>query len=175
MFFELIGTLVAGVGAAGVVMLLGRLTGGRLPRWSMPVGAGLAMLSMAIWNEYTWFDRTRATLPDGVQVTATVQSRAAYRPWTYVVPFVHRFAAVDMATMRRHDAAPDMRLVTTVLMSRWGQPVQVPVVYDCAAARRAGGDIPFQLGDDGAIIAANWQALPVDDPALRLVCDGGDG
>lgn len=173
MFFELVATLVAGVGAAGVVMLLNRTSGGRLPRWAMPVGAGLAMIAMAIWNEYTWFDRTVATLPEGVEVISTVESRSFYRPWTYAVPFVQRFAAVDTATLRQHEAAPDMRVASMLLMSRWSQPMQLPVVYDCAENRRAGGDVPFELGADGSVTASNWQDVPDGDPALRAVCNGG--
>lgn len=173
MFFELVATLVAGVGAAGVVMLLNRITGGRLPRWAMPIGAGAAMIGMAIWNEYTWFDRTVATLPDGVEVISTIENRSFYRPWTYVVPFVQRFAAVDAAAVRRHEAAPDMRVTSMVLMSRWSQPLQLPVVYDCAENRRAGGDVPFELGDDGTVTASNWQDVAPDDTALQAVCDGG--
>ena len=33
MFVELIAAFVAGIAAAGVVMLVNRLLGGRLPRW----------------------------------------------------------------------------------------------------------------------------------------------
>lgn len=171
MFFELVATLVAGVGAAGVVMLLNRISGGRLPRWAMPIGAGGAMIVMAIWNEYTWFDRTVATLPEGVEVVSTVESKSFYRPWTYVVPFVQRFAAVDVAAVRRHENAPDMRVTNMVFMARWSQPGQTPVVFDCANNRRAGGDVPFELGDDGTVTASNWQDLSATDPALQAVCN----
>ena len=33
MFFELIAVLVAGAGGAGLLLLVSRLSGGRLPRW----------------------------------------------------------------------------------------------------------------------------------------------
>ena len=57
MFWELIAVFVAGFAGAGAVMLLNRVTGGRLPRWLMPLGAGAAMLVATISSEYGWYGR----------------------------------------------------------------------------------------------------------------------
>ncbi len=37
MFFEMVATLVSGFAGAGVVLLLNKISGGRLPKWAMPV------------------------------------------------------------------------------------------------------------------------------------------
>ena len=58
MFVELIATIVAGIACAGLVMPLNISTGRRLPKWMMPVAAGLGMIGMTISNEYTWYART---------------------------------------------------------------------------------------------------------------------
>ena len=68
MFLELIATFAAGAGAAGLVLVLNLMTGGRLPRWAMPVAAGLAMLGVAISNEASWGARTAQGLPEGLVV-----------------------------------------------------------------------------------------------------------
>ena len=110
MLFELIAAIVAGFAGAGVILMANKLLGGRLPRWLTPAGAGLAMLAMAIVNEYGWYPRTVGGLPEGLEVATTAEDRAIYRPWTYVVPFVTRFLAVDTATMRTNDALPGQRI-----------------------------------------------------------------
>ena len=90
MFFELIATITIGVGAAGVAMLARRLSGRRLPGWVTPVTAGAAMIGFVLWAEYSWYGRTVAALPDGVEVATANESRQVYRPWTYVAPLTDR-------------------------------------------------------------------------------------
>ena len=41
MFIELIAVIFAGLACAGMAMLLNRVTGGRLPRWIVPVAAAV--------------------------------------------------------------------------------------------------------------------------------------
>lgn len=110
MFLELIAVIFAGIAVAGVVMLVNNVTGARLPRWLAPVVAGLVMIGVTVTSEYSWYSRTLASLPEGLVVADTVESRSFYRPWTYVVPLSERFVAVDLATMRSHAKQPDHRL-----------------------------------------------------------------
>ena len=98
MFFELISTIVAGVAAGLFVWAVNRTLKGRFPKWLVPVAAGAAMLLATISSEYGWYDRTVATMPEGMVVAQTVEERTFYRPWTYMRPFVSRFVAVDLAT-----------------------------------------------------------------------------
>ncbi|MYF88370.1 MAG: hypothetical protein F4186_02705, partial [Boseongicola sp. SB0676_bin_33] len=86
MLLELMAAFAAGLGAAGLVLMANFMTGGRLPRWSMPVAAGGAMIGMAISSEMTWAARTADGLPEGVAVAETVSASVWYRPWTYVWP-----------------------------------------------------------------------------------------
>jgi len=48
MFWHLIAAIVAGVAGAGIGLLLRSLTRKRLPKWIIPVCAGLGMLSYTI-------------------------------------------------------------------------------------------------------------------------------
>ena len=119
MFLELLATIFAGLAAAGVALLLNRVLRGRLPRWIAPVAAGAAMLATTISSEYGWFGRTTAALPAEFQVIETVESRAAWRPWTYVAPFTGRFVALDSASVRSSAALPDQRLADLWFFGRW--------------------------------------------------------
>ncbi|MGP1395749.1 MAG: hypothetical protein ACTS3R_09585 [Inquilinaceae bacterium] len=171
MVFELIAVIVAGFAAAGVVLMVNHLTGGRLPRWLTPVGAGAAMLAMTIYSEYAWFDRTRSALPGDVVVARTVEDRAVYRPWTYAVPYVDRFIAVDRASIRRNDAAPGQIMVDLLVFGRWAPVRRVPVLMDCDTPRRADLVDEVQFDADGRVTNADWRALDSDDQVFRTVCE----
>lgn len=173
MFWELVATLVAGVAAAGLVLALGKLTGGRLPRWVMPVAAGAAMIAMAIYNEYGWYPRTEANLPDGLEIVETVENRVWYRPWTYAAPYVERFVAVDRLSVQTHEAVPEHRLADVYLFGRWAPVHRLPVLADCAGWRRAALTDGFAFEDDGSVTGADWADVPEDDAIVTALCGAG--
>jgi hypothetical protein len=172
MLFELFATVVSGFAAAGIVLILRRLTGERLPKWLMPAAAGSAMLAFTIWSEYSWFARTSALLPAGFVLVSQTENSAPWRPWTYIKPMTDRFAAVDTSSIRTNDAVPDMRLVETYYWGRWAPLNRLTVVVDCAGLRRAPIIEGVSLADDGAILGAEWIGVPTDDPTLIAVCGG---
>lgn len=163
MFLELIATIFAGLAAAGVALLLNRVLGGRLPRWIAPVVAGAAMLGTTITSEYGWFGRTTAGLPTGFEVIETVDSRAAWRPWTYIAPFTGRFVALDTASVRTSDALPDQRLADLWFFGRWSPVRQLEIRVDCARGARA-------LPGDGAGSGVVWQEVGGADTIVSAVC-----
>ena len=171
MFIELIATVFAGIACAGIALILNIATGRRLPKWILPVAAGLGMIGMTISNEYTWFDRTAERLPDGVQIALTVQEQSWLRPWTKVFPYTKRFVAVDTATARKNENLPNQRLVDLYFFGRWSPVNQAPMLFDCAAARSALLIDGAGFSGDGTVIDADWQAMPAGDPILKLVCE----
>jgi hypothetical protein len=170
MLFELIATVTAAVGVAGVAVLLRWLTGGRLGRWIVPVSAGAAMLAVTIANEYTWYERTRDGLPEGVEVASTSQVQVFYRPWTYLFPYVDRFAAVDRASIRTHPDRPARRIVKLLFYGRWSQPRQMTVVVDCKRQLRAPLTAGARFGPDGGIANVDWRKVAANDPVQRTSC-----
>ncbi len=170
MFLELIGTIFAGFAFAGIVMVLNKLTGGLLPRWATPVAAGLGMIGMTIASEYSWYDRTRDTLPDSLAVIQEVESRAFYRPWTYAVPFVDRFAAIDTVSVKTNDQVPDQRLVDLYFFGRWSPVSKLPVAVNCAEYRRASLADGAEFGDDGQLLNADWITAETGDPIIEATC-----
>lgn len=171
MFLELIATVFAGIAMAGLVMLLNRTTGGRLPKWAMPVGAGLAMIAATISNEYSWHGRNVESLPEGMQVIQTVEKRAFYQPWTYVAPYVHRFIALDTANLQSNANLPDQYLADLYLYGRWMAVEKLSVLIDCEQRRRAPLMDDVQFGADGRVENAEWFAAPEDDPIVNAVCE----
>ncbi len=171
MLFELIGTIVAGAAVALLVWALNRTLKGRLPKWLIPASAGAAMLLATISSEYSWFDRTAATMPEGMVVAQAIEEQAFYRPWTYAAPFVSRFVAVDQATTRTHPNQPDQRLVDLVFYGRWARTAKVPMLFDCANARRADVLDGIDFGADGTVLNADWRNVDATDPILIKACE----
>lgn len=170
MFVELIATIFAGIACAGVVMLLNLLTGRRLPKWLMPVAAGAGMIGMTVLNEYTWYERTAERLPEGVEIASTVEEQSWLRPWTQIWPYTKRFVAVDTGTARRNDKLPDQRLADLYFFGRWSPVNQAPMLFDCAGTRSALLIDGAEFAEDGTVTNADWEAMPKDDPILKLLC-----
>lgn len=171
MFLELIATFVFGFAAAGVVLLVNWMTGRRLPRWLMPVAAGAAMIGFAIWSEYNWYPRTAGQLPEEVVIVSTNESRAIYRPWTYVVPYIDRFSAIDTSRALTNEAQPGQVIVPMIFLGRWAPGSEIPVIVDCSGSRRAELADGISFDDSGAVAGARWIEVDETDPLLRAACD----
>lgn len=163
MFLELIAVFVAGFFGAGIMMLLNWISGRRLPRWFVPLGAGSAMLIAAIASEYSWYGRAVDNLPDGLSVAQTVESRAIWRPWTYIYPLTDRFVAADTANPLKNTEQDGLYLVNLYFYGRWRTNQVVQVMVDCAGLRRAD---PV-LGDGSAPL---WRDVGPEDPIVKTVC-----
>ncbi|WP_372604173.1 hypothetical protein [Actibacterium sp.] len=168
MFLELIATVAAGMGAAGVMMLLNRLAGGRLPRWMLPAAAGLAMIGFTMWSENTWAKRTAEAFPEGVVVVREVGSKIMWKPWTYAKPQVTRLMAVDLASVQRNPAAPDVRLFNMYLYGRWRAPSMVPQFVNCALPALANVS-EAALADP--VANADWMPITTDDKLYEVLCN----
>lgn len=94
MFWELIATVLSGFLLAGIALSF-RLPFKKLPRWIVPVAAGIGMFGFQIYSEYTWFEHTKSRLPVGVSVVAAHDEPAFYKPWSYVKAPILRFVAVE--------------------------------------------------------------------------------
>ncbi len=171
MFLELIGTVFAGLATAGVVMLLIWFTGGRLPRWTAPVAAGLAMIAMTITSEYGWYGRTKEGLPEGVVVIETVENRSFYRPWTMVSPYVDRFAALDEASLRQNPDVPGQTMADLYFFGRWAPVSKMSILVDCNGLRRASLTDGATYDARGAVTDADWVSVTADDTVLVAVCE----
>lgn len=163
MFLELIAVFVAGFAGAGLMLLLARITGNRLPRWIIPLGAGAAMMATAISNEYSWYSRTASNLPEGLVVADTVQSSALWRPWSLVFPMTTRFVAVDTSALRPNSQTEGLYMADLYFFGRWQTVQAVEVMADCPGGRRADP----ALGDGSPPV---WRAVGPQDPILRAVC-----
>ncbi|MEM0923615.1 MAG: hypothetical protein AAGF44_04255 [Pseudomonadota bacterium] len=170
MLIEFIAATAAAFVGAGSAMLLRHLSGGRLPRILIPVAAAIGMFGFTIWGEYSWYDRTAQSLPEGIVVVRAQPEPSSFRPWTYLKPYTSRFMAVDTQAIRTNQAVPDQRLAEVIVFARLEPVRTIPLLVDCQAKRRADIVDGMNFGESGTITNADWQDMEAEDPLLRAIC-----
>ncbi len=170
MGLELIAALIAGFTIGGLAWIIRRWTGERLPKWSVPLAAGLGLIAFTVWSEYDWFGRVSAQLPDGVEVVWAEPQSMPLRPWTFARPIVTQFVAFDTRETIRHPLRDE--LVTGKLYSfrRWGGSQTALVVVDCAAGRQVMVTDTVQIDDDGILTGGDWATPLSGDTTQQVAC-----
>lgn len=170
MAYELVGAIVAAIGAAGVLMLLNRLLGRRLPGWVVPAGAGLALVAVTIVLEYGWYSRVTNGLPDGVKVVWEDRTPQPLRPWTFAVPMATRVIAADGRQVMRHPANPDLRMLTIYRFARWRPTEEGVMLVDCRAGRQVMVTEGVSVSDTGELQGADWVPSGDDSGFQKAAC-----
>ena len=129
------------------------------------------MITATVSNEYTWFSRTVDNLPEGFRVAQSVEKKSFYQPWTYAIPYVERFVAIDEASLRTNDKVPDQRMLDLYFYGRWARPQKMPVLFDCAAGKMASLGEDTEFDDSGQVIGAQWVPSAADDPVQSAACE----
>ena len=141
-----------------------------MPRYLLPLIAGSVAIGYGIQAEYTWGSRTAGVLPDSFAVLREVEDRSVFAPWTWLVPKVVRFSAVDTAAIGRHPSHPDLRLVDVLLFERFHPVRRVPQLIDCAGERRADPGDGRAFTVDGLPEELVWRAFDEGDALPEAVC-----
>lgn len=173
MLFDFIAAAAAGFGIAGIAMLLRHLTRGLLPRWIVPLAAGVGMFGYAVWNEYSWFDRVTGAFAEGVEVVVAPTESQFYRPWTYIKPLTLRFVAWDGVNVLRSTEKPGLVQGDAVIVHRWQPTLRVRMGFDCVGGQQVTLVEGATLAPDGTLTNAQWQAAAANDPMQRVACQGG--
>src|SRR5690554_5296016 len=131
MFWQIIAVLCVGLGASGIVSGA-RVFCKKIPRWTAPAFAGLAMIGFQIYGEYTWYAHQQSILPEGVEVLGTIEEPALLRPWSMVVPQTTRFLAADNRSLVVNNVNSSLVRIRLYSFER-GKPAQTLfAVIDCA-------------------------------------------
>lgn len=172
MGLELLAAIVAAVACAGIALMLRKATRQRLPSWIVPAAAGLGLIGFTAWNEYSWFSRVSAALPDGVKVVWQDDAPQLLRPWTYVVPLTVRFLAMDTRNLAKHPGNADLVLTDVYAFARWRGVEQGVVVVDCAKASLVRLTTETKIDDAGVLTGGEWQPVAEGDATATLACGG---
>jgi hypothetical protein len=170
MFLGYVGAIAGGIGLAAILLVISKTFRLNLPRWMYPAAAGLGMLMLTIHIEYSWFSQVRSTLPAEVEIVETYDHSIFYQPWTYLVPRVNRFTAVDHSSARTNPEVENLVLVDVILMERFA-PARVATNFvNCETGERLLVDPDMELDENGMPVAGNWRSAGLDDPLIAATC-----
>lgn len=172
MLFILLGTFVAGIGAAGMVIVLYKFILNRpRPKGAVPIAAGCAMILLQIVLDYGWYSRATADFGNDVVVLQSAQGTSPLQPLSYIFPRTDRFLAIDKTSLQSNAALPGIKLATLFEAHKDGPTNTILQMIDCTGARRAdwAGALPTTAQDlDGS---AKWFDLSPSDPLIKAACN----
>ncbi len=167
MIWNLIATLVAGLGAAGIALILRSLSRQKLPKWIVPVFAGLGMLGYQIYTEYTWYDFKREQLPANAEVLDVRTDSMIWRPWTFLYPMTVSFTVVDADSIR-DTLVGDQRVVEFVLY-RFEKSYVDQVAHHAQLLNCATGEM-YALDASRKPVLNSREILEASSPVRARVC-----
>ena len=167
MIWNLVATVFAGLGAAGIALILRVLSRKKLPKWIIPVFAGLGMLSYQIYTEYTWYDFKRSQLPAGAEVVEVETDSMIWRPWTYLKPMAVGFTVIDTNTLSDTLVEGDrvMEFVRYRFEKSYVDQVRSHIqLLNCASLEMV------ELNEKRQPEMGSLQQLSSDDPLYQRLC-----
>lgn len=166
MIWDLIATIVCGLGAAGIALGIRALSGNRMPRWLIPVFAGLGMMGYQIHIEYIWFDHKASMLPDEAVVVSTEKNSAPWRPWSYVYPQVTAFTVLDTSSIRQDRANAN---IMQFYMYRFEKLISDPVTDQVYLLNCDSNEL-LPLDESRDPVVKSLRRLPASNPIVEEVC-----
>ena len=158
MFWEIIATASAGIGAAGIALIL-RFLLKKSPKWLVPVFAGLGVLGFQVYDEYTWASHTQSRLPKDSVVVAQIPHTAFYKPWSYIKPQVLQFVVADKAGVQSNHDNPHIKKVPLYFFQRRMKAYQHTILIDCQSQQQTSQDN-----------SNNWGELTYTKSIIKAVC-----
>ncbi|MCQ4325356.1 hypothetical protein CXK94_10700 [Stutzerimonas stutzeri] len=169
MFWHLIAAAAAAAAAAGIALLLRSLTRKRLPKWIVPVFAGLGMLAYAIHYEYTWFASTQARLPEGSLVVSSEKGGMLWRPWTMMYPMPLAYTVLDDANAQVQDT--EQGRVARFVLYRFEKSSLMSTVRSARYQLLCSEKAMFRLNEAGEAKAETLTRLEPASPLYQAICE----
>jgi hypothetical protein len=170
MFLGYIGAIAGGIGLAAMLLIVSKLFRLKLPRWMYPAVGGLGMILLTVHIEYSWYDQVRSNLPEEIEVVQTFDYSVFYQPWTYLIPRVNRFVAIDHTTARTNPDLENMVLVDVILMERFSPALIATNIINCQDGERVLLGDDTELDENGMPVNGDWTAAGLDDPLIAAAC-----
>ncbi len=115
----------------GPVWAISRYLRVDLPKFVLPMLAGISLLTFNAYMRYTWGDRTAAAFPPEVVVLKEYRFSSIFEPWTYLVPRVSHFIAADTTQTRTNEEHPEIIMGATVMMQEHQETLNMTVLVNC--------------------------------------------
>ncbi len=170
MFIHLLATLALGAVSAVFLWAIARTLKWKPPGYAYPVAVAAGMLGYAIYDEYSWYSRVANTLPPRLEVVRTYGTSLPYQPWTYAIPRVYRFDALDLGEARRNPADDSLVLVRLLRVTRNTSSKDVTLFVDCRARRYAEVKSDMKFDDRGLPLNPDWADLSSYPSLASRIC-----
>ncbi|PMR76616.1 hypothetical protein [Billgrantia endophytica] len=168
MIWHLVAAIFAGLGAAGIGLLLRLISGKRLPRWVIPAFAGLGMLGYQIHYEYSWLSHKQGQLPATAQVVSTEEGGAFWRPWTYFFPMTTAFSVVDRSSMVPREA--DDQLLVEFMLYRFEKDYVDRLTHQAFLMNCTSQEKLPLIGEERQPRFSALRSVDSDTPLYQAVC-----
>ncbi|HSH47234.1 MAG TPA: hypothetical protein VK991_01395 [Halomonas sp.] len=167
MIWHLIAVLIVGLSAGGITLLLRKISRNRLPKWTIPLAAGVGMFGYQAYYDYTWYDWKKSQLPDSAIILDEQRNSNFFRPWSYLYPAVNYLAFIDGDHRDfRQDGQHLVQYVLYELYHEYTDRLENNFyLLNCEALEQ------IRLGDNGtAAPAAETEHVERDSPLYRTFC-----
>lgn len=169
MIWTLVALASAGIGSAGIALILRSLTRQKLPKWIVPVFAGAGMLTYQIYSEYSWLQHKQTQLPPNSEVISVQQGAMVWRPWSYLYPLDVSFTVIDGAHISTTQVGED-RVAEFILYRFENMLVDsvkaAPHLLNCSNGQM------LQLNEDHKPDLESLRELDGNDPLRQRICNG---
>lgn len=169
MVWHLIAAICAALAGAGIALVLRSLTRKWLPKWIIPVFAGIGMLAYTVHYEYTWFNSTQARLPAGSLVVASESGDMLWRPWTALFPMPLVYTVLDGANAQIEETSRG-RMGRFVLY-RFEKHHLMSTVTSSPYQLLCSEQAMFRLNEAGQAKFETLTKLETDAPLYRAICE----
>lgn len=170
---NLLGPIVAGIAIAGVLLFMQRVLRIPVPGWLIPVFAAVTIFGLHVSNEYSWYDRHTALLPEEISVIKPSGVSNWYEPWTFIHPRIDRFLALDAGRVRVNPDLPGFVMAPVILVKRYQATLEINQLADCEGKRLADMPANASFGESGMPEGLTWRDTSDDDAVLKALCEAG--
>ncbi|NVK18942.1 MAG: hypothetical protein HWE30_09620 [Methylocystaceae bacterium] len=116
----------------GPIWAIARYLRVQLPKFLLPMIAGITLFSFNIYMSYSWFDRMVASYDDDIIVQQEYRTSSIFAPWTFLVPRVSHFVAINAKKEPYQIPETDVVEGALVMIQEYADPMNLTVYADCA-------------------------------------------
>lgn len=166
MIWHLFAVLIVGLCGGVFLHLLRKISGGRLPKWTISAGAGLCMFGYHAYYDYSWYEFKVSQLPAESIIIYEKNTTTFFKPWSYISPVVNAFTVFD-STFKRSEQ--DHQVIVEYFTYHFMKdPTERQVIFmstlNCTTQERA------TLEENKPISETKFEKVDITDKVYQIVC-----
>jgi len=166
MTWHLLAVFIIGLCLGGISFFLRKLSRNRLPKWIIPISAGIGMLGYLAYYDYGWFEFKKSQLPPQAVVIDQASEKNFFKPWRYLVPAVSSFAILDgQVRSTLQDGELLIEYVRYEFINDYNERLETqPYVLNCTTGEQ------LTIPSKNANSAPKIERIQEDSPLFQHLC-----